>query len=298
MAIEHFLLTNATVEEFLAHMNDVSQAFDRKALIDIWRAARKAMGRLHEREAGCADQAAVLPLPPAMQAQSDAVTKSPLAIRAHNLVPVSFALVEVDALMTTRHTLNEAKLAAVRSTVTAYPDDPELARVCLSASAPAEAVDIKNWDGQSLSVVTEAEDVRLLQCDVLTGAALTGTVAPGVPHVALQWVLGGSLPLMHAVRFNGRVLLVKGHHRAHVLRAKGVTYVPCLISSCESMNDVFDATPMLDRTAVGRCFSLPRPTMLRDFDRSAFTHRHEARARQRLLQVRVEITSQWLPAKH
>ncbi len=296
MAISHFLLTSATLQEFLNHMSDVSPTSAQDALIDTWQAAQVALGRLPEREAGCADLAAVLPLPPAMKAQSDAVSQSPEVNEAHRLVPVAFGLVEFDALMTTRRTLSEPKLAAVRSAIAGYPDDPELARVCLSLAAPPARVSATRWDGRQLLIVTEAEDLRMLRCEALPGGLLPGTVVPGVARSSLQMVLGSALPVMHAVQFNGRVLLVKGHHRARVLRSMGVTFLPCLISACSGIDDVLAAAPTLDRKAVENCFSQSRPTMLRDFDRSAFTHSHEALPRQRLLQVRVEVTSQWLPS--
>lgn len=295
MAIEHFLLTSATLQEFLTHMKDVSRAFDQDALIDAWRSAQQAMVRMREREVGCADQAAVLPLPPSMQAQSDAVSESPEVNEAHRAVPVAFGLVEFDGLMTTRTRLQEAKLAAVRSTVTTYPDDPELARVCLSLSAPPARVETTRWDGQNLLIVTDNEDIRLLQSDVLPAASTPGSVVAGVPHSTLQWVLGGPLPVMHALRFNGRVLLVKGHHRAKVLRDLGVTYLPCLISACETLDEVWVAAPTLQREQVERCFYWPRPPMLSDFDRHALTYRHDALPRQRLLQMRVELSNHWLP---
>jgi ParB-like chromosome segregation protein Spo0J len=90
-------------------------------------------------------------------------------------------------------------------------------------------------------------------------------------------------------------MLAKGHHRARTLGALGVTYLPCLISVCSSIDDVIAAAPWLNAAAAQRCFDEERPPMLRDFGRSALLHAYESRPRRRLLQLRVEVSSQWLP---
>lgn len=276
-------------------MTSASCVADSDSLIDIWRAAQLALGRLPEREQDCANLAAVLPLPAAMLDQSNVVLQSRAVQQAHSLVPVGFGLVEFDAMMTTRQTLNEGKLSAVRSSVTAYPDDTELANICLSLSPPPARVSMNRWDGQRLLIVTDSDDFRLLSCDASLANSSHSLITPGIAQASLQWVMGTSLPVMHVVRMDGRVLLVKGHHRAQVLRALGVKHLPCLISSCESIDDVLAAAPTLSRRAVELCFSQRRPPMARDFDRSAFVHQHEVAARQLLVQVKVDFTSNWLP---
>ncbi len=295
MSLRHYLLTTATLQEFLSDINDVCPGADQDALIEAWQAAHAAMDRMVEREAGCADLAAVLPLPEVMQPQVAVVSRSPEVNQAHRLVPVAFGLVESDALMTTRRTLSEAKLESVRSTVISPPDDVALGRICLALSTSWGGVNYTRWDGQGVLITTDIDDLRLLNCEVLHGASVPASVSPGLTQIALHCAFGSSLPVMHAVQLNGRVLLVKGHHRARVLRAMGVKHLPCLISACTELSDIFSAAPGLDRAAVERCFAASRPTMLRDFDRAALTYSHQASKRRRLLQVRVEVSSRWLP---
>ena len=273
-------------------MDEFSPAADRAALIDIWREADKVLSRLLEKEAGCADQAVVLPLPPAMAPHAAALQACAHTNLAHSLVPVLFGLVEFDGLMTCKHTLQQAKLDAVQSRLPTAPEDPELASMCLALpGAPASAA-VGRWDGERLLVVCEDADVRLLQ---VTHATEPSTAAPGMALAALQLTVGTTLPAMHVVKLDGRVLMAKGHHRARVLRAMGVNYLPCLVSVCESIDDVLAAAPTLNPRAVERCFDAERPAMLRDFGRSALVHSYEARSRRRLLQLKLEVSSQWLP---
>jgi hypothetical protein len=298
MSAEHFLLSAATLQEFVAHMESCALGFDRGDLIDIWRAADKSMARTREKEAGCADLAPVLPLPPSMAAQATALQKSAQINRAHSLVPVTFGLVEIDAMMVCKPVLEQSKLDTLQTQITAAPEDPELADICLSLPDPNVAAGtalVSRWDGERLLVTSEHADLRLLQ--VTHSAQPTGdfAAAPGLACAALQLTVGSTLPVMHVLSYQGRVLLVKGHHRARVLRAHGVPYVPCLVSVCTSIDDIVAAAPSVNAQTAQRCFDSERPPMLRDFDRAAWLHTYQARARRRLLQVRVEVTSQWLP---
>ena len=295
MKTQHFLLADSTLQDFLSHMKEFSPHYEMDSLVDAWRAAERQMASLRDSETGCADQAAVLPLPPPMTPHAQAIENSPEARLAHSRVPVFFGLVEFDGMMTVKRALLEDKLEAARTQVGANLDDSELAAICFPSAHTPRLVSSSHWDGERLLVVSDDDDVRLLQFVAVDGKASESQVDPGVTAASLQLSVGHSLPLMHAVRLKERVLLVKGHHRARVLRSRGVTFLPCIISMCESIDDVLAAAPGLDRQGVERCFQVRRPCMLRDFSRSSLVHTFEARTRRRLLQVRMEVSSSLLP---
>lgn len=295
MHTEHLLLTNATLRRCLADVQERAASCDTTALAQAWREAHGALQRLCDKESGCADDAPVLPLPPAMAPWVDALTSSPEVNRAHRLVPVVFGLVEFDALMTTQHIMRSDKLEGVRARLPAQLDDAALAALCLPLKGAAQEPAACHWDGQELQVISTHDDVQLLHVEPLATGAPMPAAAPGAMQAALHVALGQPLPVMHAVQFQGRVLLVKGHHRATVLRAAGATYVPCLISWCTSIDEVLAAASSLARDEVAQCFAVDRPAMLRDFGRAALIHSYAARARRLMLQVRVEVTRQWLP---
>jgi hypothetical protein len=101
--------------------------------------------------------------------------------------------------------------------------------------------------------------------------------------------------VLHAVLHAGRLLLVDGHHRARVLRARGQTFLPCVVSACTDLDDVLAAAPSLGDVDLSRLFEAPRPPLLRDFDRAGLVHTRQVRATRRLLRVRVTVEEDRLP---
>ena len=295
MATDHYLLSNASLQATLAHMQSHAISADPGQLADAWRAAQAMLQRLTDKEAGCADNAPILPLPAEMAAAANALQMSPQVNMAHRLVPVAFGLIEVDAMMSTQPLLRQARLNAEQCSLPATLDDPALAALCLAMPEPAATAPAVHWDGHQLQVLSDDDDVDVLHAAPAEAATACAVVAPGIVQGALQLAFGTPLPVMHAVHLEGRVLLVKGHHRARVLRAAGATFLPCLVSWCSSLDEVLAAAPSLQREEAARCFAADRPPMLRDFDRSALVHSYEAKARRHLLQVRIDVTRQWLP---
>jgi hypothetical protein len=287
------------MQAFLAHMDAFGQGPGNSEWVDVWIAAQLAFRRLQEKEAGCADDAALLPLPASMQAQAQAVQQCVHTSLAHSRVPVAFNLVEFDGLMSSSCVLQQAQLQAVQARVQTAPDDAELAAICLQTAAARDATGtpetVASWDGNGLSVLSSDRNIRLLQAQLVSALAPGLPPAPGLAAAALQVAVGSSVPVMHVAKLDGRALLVKGHHRARVLRALGVNYLPCLVSVCTSTDDVLAVAPWLQRSQVEAQFESPRPVMVRDFDRPSLVHSHEARTRRRLLQLKLEVSAQWLP---
>jgi hypothetical protein len=151
------------------------------------------------------------------------------------------------------------------------------------------------FDGRVLSVSCDDDGLAWLVGTMLSGEAALGAVGPGTLAAALQLHVGTMPPVLHALRLNGRLLLVEGGHRARVLRALGLTYVPCLISSCIDLDDVRAARPGIEALDLDRYFEAPRPPMLRDFDRPALVCRYRARVLRRVLRLTVDASSHWVP---
>lgn len=280
---EQFLMPLVTLEEFIGHAEANGPAVGRAVLQDAWRHARLAMARLAEREAGCADEAAVLPLPEAMAPQAAALAAHPAMARAFDTVPVAFGLVEVDALMASRASLWSDRLTAAESLAEgAREDDTRLAAACLDAGLPRPPLQTQclgdTWTVLADDPLLQARPQRVATAD----------------HGQLQWCwqAGSPPPVVHVARHAGRLLLVDGHHRARVLRLQGVTFLPCVVSACEDLDDVALVAPHLARADLARWFDATRPPLLRDHDRPSLVHRHAARRPRRLLQLRMGIQAQ------
>ena len=292
---EHVLLSALTQQRFLARLEQRAESFDRDALSDVWRAAREAAMRLEEREAGCADDAAVLPIPAEMAAHIDAVVGLPAIDGAFSRVPVLFGLIELDSTMASRAVLVDERLEAMKAAWGTLPDDPALAAACLPLESEPFASPRVSFDGRCLSILDEDERFQQIELSVETGSAALEFEGPGEVHAALRLLVGVPPPVMHAVRLNDRLLLVDGHHRARILRAAGATFLPCFVSVCADYDDVLMAAPALGDLDLDSLFEAPRPPMLRDFGRASLVHSYRARRPGRLLQWRIEASAHPLP---
>lgn len=292
---EHFLLPSRPLQAFLDHVEPRTAACSRAELIERWRDARMAMTRLEERESGCADEAAILAVPQEMAAHVAAVTADPSVNRAFDRVPVMFGLIDIDATMCASAVSVGETLAAMNEHWPEAPDDAALVRACLPLG-PRPSTGLRaSFDGRTLSLTGDDEDLCRLDDALITGDEALASPGAGTVDAVLQLRFGRPPALLHAARLRGRLLLVEGHHRAQVLRARGEQYLPCLVSECADLDDVRDAAPALRDIDLARFFEAPRPPMLRDFARSALVHRYAATPLRRLLRLRLELTSQWVP---
>lgn len=292
---EQYLMSASPLRDFLERIEARAEPGDRADRIDAWRRAQQLASELETRERGCADDAAVLPLPAEMAPCVEALVRDPAVDRAFAGVPVMFGLIELDATMCGSPVMVEDTLAGMRASWRDVPDDPALAAVCLASRSAHRGTPRASFDGEVLSVSCDDGGLAWLGGTMPSGEAAPGADGPGASAVALHLHVGSMPPVLHALRLNGRLLLVEGGHRARVLRALGLTYVPCLISSCIDLDDVRAARPGIEALDLSRYFEAPRPPMLRDFDRPALVCRYRARVLRRLLRLKVEASSYWVP---
>jgi hypothetical protein len=224
-------LTSAALPDLRRYIDERHGGAPPEDLARRWREARETYRALSEHEAGCADDCAVLPVPDTMRGHVDELLGSPILNQTHEAVPVSFGLVDVEAMVSSAIGIDEDRLAAVLACLDQRPDDATIAACCLSG-------------------------VPLERAASATDAGVTGTKTPRV---------------MHAAFFRGRILLLHGHHRALALRSRGIGYLPCLISVCADLDDVIAACPTSVVRDWQRYFEMPRPPLLRDFDRRKLT---------------------------
>lgn len=279
---EHYLLPSTSMQAFLSRLERRAPHENREALMETWWRARHAMYAIEAREAGAADAAAVLEIPHEMTAAVESRVATPMFRRASDRVPISFGMVDIDAVMCPRPVLREETLVSMRSAFAHGPDDAELVAICLPMEPHASGTDEVFFDGKAVSVISESEDIAVVP-DVQAGSATAGEYPAAI--ATLRHVITRPARWLHAIRKNGRLLLVEGHHRARVLRGLGETYLPCLISACGDDEDVQAAAPWLAGTDLARFFESPRPPMLKDFDRAALLHRYSAQRLRTLLRL-------------
>jgi hypothetical protein len=228
------------------------------ALLERWRVAQGRLAALAETESMLADDPPMLPCPPALQSRVQDMIAEPSVQQAFDLTPVTVALVEIDSLMVADACAWASDLQAWQPrALAAARDDAHLGALCLSATERDDALraapNRRGWQ-----LVSSSRPVRVL-----------GQQAEQTPQgqLRLTTVLGVPPPVVHAVRFGGRLLLVDGLHRARALRSCGVAYMPCLVSVCADLREVAALVPGMTVDRLQPLFDAPRPPLMRDFDR-------------------------------
>ena len=104
-------------------MGEGGADMDPRALCDEWRAANDHYYELEKREAGIADKAECLELPPAMRPLADELAARPHFRNTFDCLPTSFGMVELDRLVVSQRHVTlpfvealQARLDAARPT--------------------------------------------------------------------------------------------------------------------------------------------------------------------------------------
>ena len=291
---ERCLLPAAPLAELERHVRARQIEDHLPGLQGQWREARAAFRALAEKESGCADNCTVLALPSTMEIQARALLASPLLNRRHEAVPVVLGLVEVEALVASALSLVDQRVSAVTAGLSGRPDEATLAECCWLTEPPHESPGHVLLTDYSLTVTSEAgelelDGVSLADPSLLTSDAMSSTVCAG-----LSLSLGRAPRTMHGIRYQGRILLVKGHHRARALRALGVTYLPCLVSVCADLDNLAACAPRRVVDTWQRYFADPRPPMLRDFDRRKLPFVYQSQPLRQQLRLQWTVTNEWV----
>jgi hypothetical protein len=264
----------------------------RSALADIWRNAQTEYARLANAEAGAADGAPIRPLPKTMAKHIEQLIALDGVRRTFDTVPVAFGLVPLDALIVSQYSMTQAVVDRITAAHPRPLGPRRLAELCLPLQAPAADFRLSGRSDKAFTFVADAHDMRFLDAQVIEPHQVQQAPVMGHPKAVVALSVGFSANLLNAVRFNGRVALNNGHHRALALRAMGLTHAPCLIQPCATMEDVQQAGSGEVVAHADLYFNAPRPPLLRDFDNPLLTHRFAAPRMRRVLTLKLEVQRQ------
>lgn len=261
----------------------------RAELSDRWRAAAQAYERLATSEAGAADQPDIRPLPRAMDRHLAQLIELPGVRRTFDTVPVAFGMVELDKLVISQYSMTQAVIDRIAAAHPLPLRPRRLAELCLPLKAPPARFRLAAQRGKEFTFVADAHDMRFLDAQVLNPVDVRQADVMGHPQAVVALSVGFSANLLNAVRYNGRIALNNGHHRALALRQMGLTHAPCLIQPCASMDDLGEAATSEICDNVDLYFHSPRPPLLRDFDNPLLTFAVRAPRLRRVVTLKVEV---------
>ena len=266
----------------------------RASLATFWRDAMARYRALEDEEAGAADDAPIRPLPRGLQGHTERLLALPGVRHTFDTVPFAFGMVDLDRIVVSQFSLTQAIVDGIQQSLSAEPSPREIAQLCLPLRPPADALRLVYRSAREFVFTADAHDLRLLQAR--WAPAADGATGHGEGHAlgAVALDVGFSTNLLNAVRFNGRVVLNNGHHRAYALRACGVTHAPCLIQACASAAELGEATTSEVVDNADLYFDAARPPLLRDFDDPLLCLPVPMPRLRRQLRLRIEVESRLL----
>lgn len=260
----------------------------------MWRAGQTEYARLAVKEAGAADGAVLRPLPKSMAQHTARLVELEGVQRTFDTVPVAFGLVPLESLIVSQYSMTKAVVDRIVSAHPAPIRPKRLAELCLPLNAPAAPFHLAARSDKAFTFVSDAHDMRFLDAQVIEPVSVQQAPVMGHPQAVVALSVGFSANLFNAVRFNGRIVLNNGHHRALALRAMGLTHVPCLIQPCTSMEDLQQAAASEIVNNADLYFDAPRPPLLRDYDNPLLAHSFAAPRMRRVLTLTLEVQRQLL----
>jgi hypothetical protein len=289
---ERYLLGPQHLQELLdqvASLGVTDGAFSREALAQRWRQAATVYERLATREAGAADAAGVLPLPKAVARHIARLVELPGVRRTFDTVPVAFGMVELDKLVISQYSMTQAVVDRIIENHPLPLSPQRLVGLCLPLKPPAANFRLAGQSGREFTFVADAHDMRFLDAQVLDPVDVRQADVMGHPQAVIALSVGFSANLLNGVRYNGRIAINNGHHRALALRQMGFTHVPCLIQPCTSVDDLGQAATREICDNIDLYFHAPRPPLLRDFDNPKLTLSVKAPRLQRVVTLKVDV---------
>lgn len=262
---------------------------DRIEWIDRWRAAAARFEALSASEAGIADDVPLRPPSPAMARWTERLAADPGFRRDYGSVPTAFAMVELDRLVVYQRDLMLGQVPRVAARLGADADEAALLRVCLPLSGDGAAVSVTESASDTFTFASRSHDIRHFRTHVIPATSVPGFEGGGAHAVAV--VVGFGSNCLNAVRFNRRLVLNNGYHRAYALRRLGFTHAPCAIQALS----VADELEVVGNVAIAedaeRLFESPRPPLLKDFLDPGLTCVLKARPARKQIQVTVSVRS-------
>jgi hypothetical protein len=251
--------------DFVAHKVVGGADIPQHRLTDEWRAANDLYYDLEQSEAGIADTAGMLPLPPALRPLARKLRRNRFFREAFDALPTRIAMVELDKLIVSQTHVERPFTDALGTGLGADPQPEALFRFCLPLDRPsppvrAQRLSSDRWLFSSPSTDFRAHPLKLMRPEQIALLQSFGPIS-----AALSLPVGFGSNFLSAIRSGRRLLLQNGYHRAYALRALGISHAPCVVTEV-TRKDELKLIAAEDVCADPEFyFAAARPPLLRDF---------------------------------
>ena len=236
-----------------------------RALADEWRRANDLYYDLEESEAGIADGADCLDLPPELSQLADEVMRNRYFLESFDTLPVEIRMVELSRLIVSQSNVSCGFANQLRRELGKAPAAEALFRLCLPLDRPQAPVRVRK-SGRDRYVFTSAStDFRLHPPSLLQAAQVEGLKSFGPVASILAFPVGFGSNLLSVVRSDDRLLLQNGYHRAFALLAAGISHAPAVVQTVTRKDELRLAASDDVCEDPAFYFRGKRPPLLRDF---------------------------------
>lgn len=277
--------------DFVQHRTAGGNLLDEADIADQWRCAADRYIDLQKKAPATPPMPEILELEPQTQTHVDALVKLPQFQRVFSSVPISFGLVALDALIVYQHSITLSTVKAIRDSLPQIMTPAALAATCLPLDVTKADFQSHRLTKREFIFHSNSHDMRFLGAQLIEPALVPNLVADGFTSAVVALSVGFSSNVLNVIRYQNRMVLNNGYHRAYALRSLGVTHVPCVIQVCRHWEDVglAGASEMSQNSDL--YFSSQRPPLFKDYFDPNLTSRYTTMRQRRQIQLKIEIDS-------
>ena len=244
-------------------------------LAEAWRDAADVYQSINTAEAYPEGLPGLFPFTDAMHAHCEAFLAKPHVQREFDQVPVALAMVPLAHLIVATQRLNGTTVSGHGAALGAGAvADLALVQHCLPLEPPAHSLQLIEQHDGSATFASDQPEIAFLGAHLAhraTGfidATVTQRTVPGVrghTEQTLALALGFPGNVLNVIRYQNRLFLNNGYHRALALLKRGVTHVPAVIQVCRHWDDVglVGSAALFNQRALFA--ERERPPLLKDF---------------------------------
>ena len=277
--------------DFVRHRTSGGEGRDDGEIADEWRAAADVYASLQAAATAPPAMPEIKELPAVIQTHVDLLVKLPQFRRAFASVPIAFGMVELDKLIVYQHELTLSTVNALRASLPTPLTDAALAAACLPLDQTSADFRVGRSGKREFVFHSDSHDMRFLGAQLIEPSKVPELVTDGFTSAVIALAVGFSNNVLNVVRYDNRVVLNNGYHRAYALRSLGVRHAPCVIQVCRHWEDVTLAGSSEMTQNADLYFSTQRPPQLHDFFDGALTRRFATRPQRRQLHLKIDVAS-------
>lgn len=261
----------------------------RRALIDEWRTANDYYHELETAEEGIADTVERLPLPATLRPLATELKANPHYVHTFDRMPTEIEMVELAKIVVSQRRVTRTFIDGLRARLDPHPALPELFRFCQPLERRDPPLTIRRLSKDRYLFISESNDLRFHEAVLLRPDRLVDYDSGGPLGAIAGVAIGYSSNFLSLVRYEERVVLHNGYHRAVAMLAAGITHAPCVVQTVTRKDEIEVSAGDAVVEDPAFYFRARRPPILKDYLDPRIAKALRARPTRKLVEVSFEV---------